>query len=118
MNTDHTSPASMGGPLPEAERIAEIRRTLKMAKMASANAPGTFWHTFTENTEFLLSRVGVLEGQLATTRGLVADLVDGGKCTFDHHGYCQEHGWFETEPACPHGRAKALGLDGGGSDAE
>ncbi|MER7487936.1 hypothetical protein ABTY20_18915 [Streptomyces sp. NPDC126497] len=39
---------------------------------------------------------------------LVRDLIDPDPCTFDHHGYCQAHGWFETDPACPHGRAKRL----------
>lgn len=69
--------ALMGEPLSEADRLAEIRRTLKMAKMASTNAPGTFWHTFTENTEFLLELVGVLEGQLATAEDRV--LIEQGE---------------------------------------
>jgi len=24
------------------------------------------------------------------------------ECSFDHHGYCQAHGWMATEPRCPH----------------
>lgn len=44
-------------------------------------------------------------------RALVLDLFQDSPCAFDHHGYCQEHGWFETEPACPHSRIRALGLD-------
>ena len=32
-------------------------------------------------------------------------------CRPDHHGYCHEHLWFETEPACPHARAKQLLAD-------
>lgn len=74
-----TSPASMGGPLSEADRIAEIRRTLKMAKLASANAPGTFWHTFTENTEFLLGKVESLlahNGVLVTEVRFQAERAD------------------------------------------
>jgi hypothetical protein len=39
---------------------------------------------------------------------LVKDLTDPDACHFDHHGYCQAHGWLETEPACPHGRAQKL----------
>jgi hypothetical protein len=39
---------------------------------------------------------------------LVKDLTNPDACHFDHHGYCQTHGWFATEPACPHGRAHAL----------
>lgn len=40
--------------------------------------------------------------------GLIDDLTDSGECSFDHHGYCQGHCWFETNPPCPHGRAKRL----------
>jgi hypothetical protein len=29
-------------------------------------------------------------------------------CSFDHHGYCQEHNWFETDPPCPYPRAHKL----------
>lgn len=99
-----SSPASMGEPLSEADRLrAEIRRTLKMAKMASANAPGTFWHTFTQNTEFLLELVGVLEGQLATAR---AEL--------EQQRYYGEQLQMSIE-ACSGNHDDALGLDGGGS---
>lgn len=37
---------------------------------------------------------------------LIGDLTDPGDCWYDHHGYCQEHGWFATTPRCPHARAK------------
>lgn len=36
---------------------------------------------------------------------LVNDLADTGRCHYDHHGYCQEHGWFKSEVECPHARA-------------
>lgn len=39
---------------------------------------------------------------------LIADFVDPDPCYFDHHGYCQAHGWFDTDPKCPHARAKEL----------
>jgi hypothetical protein len=39
---------------------------------------------------------------------LLADFVDTDDCWFDHHGYCQAHGWFRTDPTCPHARAKDL----------
>jgi hypothetical protein len=39
---------------------------------------------------------------------LIADLTDPDPCWYDHHGYCQAHGWFATDPACPHARAKAF----------
>ena len=48
--------------------------------------------------------VGIVDELL----GLIADFVDREICWYDHHGYCQAHGWFETDPACPHARAKKL----------
>jgi len=39
---------------------------------------------------------------------LLSALTDGGECRYDHHGYCQEHGWFYTDEVCPHKRAKEL----------
>ena len=27
-------------------------------------------------------------------------------CWYDHHGYCQAHGWLHTEPSCPVKRAR------------
>jgi hypothetical protein len=41
-------------------------------------------------------------------RGFVADLADPDPCWYDHHGYCQAHGWSTTTPACPHARARQL----------
>jgi hypothetical protein len=39
---------------------------------------------------------------------LIRDLADPDPCEFDHHGYCQAHGWTAIEPACPHARAKRI----------
>ncbi len=39
---------------------------------------------------------------------LVRDFVDPDPCSFDHHGYCQAHGWTGTTPRCPHARAKEM----------
>lgn len=39
---------------------------------------------------------------------LVRDLADDDECWFDHHGYCQAHGWMTTETPCPHARAREL----------
>lgn len=39
---------------------------------------------------------------------LIRDLADPDPCWFDHHGYCQAHGWMDTEPRCPHARAHDL----------
>jgi hypothetical protein len=43
-------------------------------------------------------------------RGLLEELVDSGKCWFDHHGGCQEHGYLDLQPGelCPQAELKAL----------
>jgi hypothetical protein len=41
-------------------------------------------------------------------RALLEDLADPDPCQYDHHGYCQAHGWLQIEPRCPHLRAKEL----------
>lgn len=46
--------------------------------------------------------------EVEALRQLVKDLADPGPCYFDHHGYCQAHGWTDTDPSCPHGRAQQL----------
>lgn len=48
--------------------------------------------------------------QYAELRDLIGDLAEDSLCRLDHHGYCQEHGWFATEPKCPIARARDLGL--------
>ena len=40
-------------------------------------------------------------------RALVSDLRDRSPCWFDHHGFCQGHGWMDASP-CPHARAARL----------
>ena len=37
---------------------------------------------------------------------IIVDLYDDSDCIFDHHGYCQTHGWMTTEPICPMARAR------------
>jgi len=49
-----------------------------------------------------------LVDEVKQLRGLVRDFLDPDPCWFDHHGYCQAHGWMDTDPACPHARARAL----------
>ncbi len=39
---------------------------------------------------------------------LIGDLTDPDDCWFDHHGYCQAHGWTDTDPRCPHARAREV----------
>lgn len=38
---------------------------------------------------------------------LAYQLSDATPCWYDHHGYCQEHGWLRDGP-CPNGQAEAL----------
>ncbi|MGS2645896.1 hypothetical protein [Streptosporangium sp. G12] len=52
--------------------------------------------------------LAVRDEELESLRELVRDLTDEDSCWFDHHGYCQAHGWMDTEPRCPHGRAQDL----------
>lgn len=46
---------------------------------------------------------------------ILRELVEpeDGPCRFDHHGYCQEHGWFGDQPGeCGIREARGLlGLD-------
>jgi hypothetical protein len=60
--------------------------------------------------------VPFLLGLVSELEGLVRDLTDPDPCYFDHHGYCQAHGWTDTELACPHGRAQALFPASGGGE--
>lgn len=39
---------------------------------------------------------------------LIYHLTDGGDCYYDHHGYCQEHGWTDENIPCPHKLAKSF----------
>lgn len=39
---------------------------------------------------------------------LLRELIDPDVCWFDHHGYCQAHGWLTNDGQCPHARAKQL----------
>jgi len=38
--------------------------------------------------------------------GALNDLVDDELCEFDHHGYCQTHGWAGSP--CPHRRGREI----------
>ena len=38
---------------------------------------------------------------------LVGELYDPAPCRLDHHGYCQEHFYFNNSP-CPHKQAQEL----------
>jgi hypothetical protein len=66
---------------------------------------------------------GVAEGEkrgrtaAAADLELIRDLADPDPCWFDHHGYCQAHGWMATDPRCPHARAAARIAEGTETDA-
>lgn len=52
---------------------------------------------------------GVRQPDTETLLGLIRDFLDPDPCQFDHHGYCQAHGYLGGEPhSCPHGRARKL----------
>jgi hypothetical protein len=61
----------------------------------------------------------VTEGRTAAAADLelIRDLADPDPCWFDHHGYCQAHGWTATNPRCPHARAAARIAEGTETDA-
>ena len=65
-------------------------------------------HTARTDVPDLVARVRELEEENQKLRALVDDLADDGTCWYDHHGYCQEHGWFATDPRCPHARARDI----------
>lgn len=45
---------------------------------------------------------------LARSLSILGDIFDPDECSYDHHGYCQAHGWFDSDIPCPHKRAKEL----------
>jgi hypothetical protein len=51
------------------------------------------------------TRAAELAAAVKPLLALISDLYDREPCRFDHHGYCQTHGWMETDPKCPHYRA-------------
>lgn len=43
---------------------------------------------------------------------VLADLADDSPCVYDHHGYCQGHGWLYDSP-CPQKRLRDFAARGG-----
>ena len=70
----------------------------------------TTYKTLKEDERRTIERIKVRIAETRQTELLeiIRDLTDLDDCWLDHHGYCQAHGWFETEPKCPHARAKEL----------
>jgi hypothetical protein len=54
------------------------------------------------------SKAEALLGWERDILALIDDLRDPDPCHYDHHGYCQAHGWMTTTPRCPHARAADL----------
>lgn len=44
---------------------------------------------------------------LRECREIIYALIDDEPCDYDHHGYCQTHGWMSTD-LCPNERGKRL----------
>jgi len=60
----------MTTPTTDTDRLAEIRRHMEMAQVATANAPGTFWHIFVADAARLLAENARLRERLDTAEGL------------------------------------------------
>jgi hypothetical protein len=90
------------------EKKEELRDQVKV-HVADAMAQGKEWEHLDWHTDIMMR---VIQSELSKQKeellGLIGDLVDDEDCRYDHHGYCQTHGWFDTTPRCPHIRAKEL----------
>lgn len=125
------SPASMGGPLSEAERLAEIKARVAAAKPRPETnwrkpllASGEMRRHAEADVVFLLAeldrasaRVGVLDGQLAKA----ADPVNGPVQLAIHRAVCEDSlaHCVENRGRCvrsAEAASWALGLDGGDPD--
>lgn len=94
---------------------ASARETFEnyvMRVMAASGADANFDDCFRNiiaDYDRVLARADKAEAERDAARALVRDLRDSSPCDhFDHHGHCQTHGWMETDPPCPHGRATKL----------
>ena len=86
-------------------RRAYTERRMEWAREAEARV----WERrMREEKEAADAALAELEEENKKLRALVGDLADDGTCWYDHHGYCQEHGWFATDPKCPHARAREI----------
>lgn len=101
--------AAAGQPAADAVRAAVLATLQRMHPDVRPQGTGdalTLTEDAREITEAVMGAVGA---ELEQARALIRDLADDEPCShFDHHGYCQTHGWLETDPPCPHGRAQQL----------
>lgn len=92
--------AAEGGWCPVIEPTDEMERVMYAA--LAEQEPGRHHAALRKGLAAVLAIVE------ASYRGLLEDLADPDPCWYDHHGYCQAHGWLQTDPKCPHLRAKEL----------
>jgi chaperonin cofactor prefoldin len=59
-----------------------------------------------ELNEELITTLADKDKRLAEAVGLVEELHHEEDCSYDHHGYCQEHLWFHLDEVCPDKRSK------------
>jgi hypothetical protein len=111
-------------PINEPQLSAEIERKFQelMTELLHADMPGLTDKNIPESIKkeaeanFRKRLTPIIKHFLATAleeqrkeyTDILEDLIDEDECSYDHHGYCQTHSWFETEPKCPHARAKAI----------
>ena len=53
-------------------------------------------------------QIGILAGRNAELKDVLGALTDDDDCQYDHHGYCQAHGWMTTETRCANARARDM----------
>ena len=65
-------------------------------------------HFSTHTPEQFLAQLKQARQEKHEALELIRDFLDPDPCYYDHHGYCQAHGWCDTDPACPHARARKM----------
>lgn len=83
-----------------------VRRAVADAVLAVRDAELEQLRAERDDARATIARVTAVRDQLAD---LARDFLDPDPCEYDHHGYCQAHGYLGGEPhTCPHKRARAL----------
>lgn len=54
---------------------------------------------------YVVIAVLTLEARENELLQIIDDFANADECVFDHHGYCQTHGWMTTTRECPNIRA-------------
>lgn len=86
-------------------RVEQARSDYEYAKSARvAVAPGRAYALLDE----LVPALKEAQATAATARQIIQELTDSDPCSFDHHGDCQAHGFFDlsSENPCGHEKAK------------